>query len=252
MTKFAKEVTDAKKILICGGGIVGVELAGEIAFHPDAANKKIAIGVRGSRLLNQLPEDAHKAADAFLKTKNVELHYNVSDFGKLKKDFDLVLECFGQTYRADFMKKNFASAVAENGQIYVNSHLQVSAKGSEQPLASNVFAFGDCSLTPIKEVKNIPSLKFLGFTLEKNLQALVNGQALSESIPKTLPIFAAVSIGPSYGMFVMNSNVIAGDENGKAKYDFASTWVKIFKGDIEAFKGNKGYLQKTLGDLSAS
>ena len=69
--------------------------------------------------------------------------------------------------------------------------------------------------------------------------------------PKTLPAFAAVSIGPAYGMFVMNSNVIVGDENGKAKYDFAETWVKVFKGDLEAFKGNKGYLEKTLADLSA-
>ena len=106
-------------------------------------------------------------------------------------------------------------------------------------------------MTPLKEVKNIPSLKFLSFTLEKNLQALVKGETVSAAIPKTLPAFAAVSIGPAYGMFVMNSNVIVGDENGKAKYDFASTWVKIFKGDLEAFNGNKGYLAKTLVDLSA-
>jgi hypothetical protein len=103
----------------------------------------------------------------------------------------------------------------------------------------------------LKEVKNIPSLKFLSFTLEKNLQALVKGEAVSTSIPSKLPVFAAVSIGPSFGMFVMNSNVMAGDENGKAKYQFAETWVKIFKGDYEAFKGNKGYLEKTLADLSA-
>jgi NADH dehydrogenase FAD-containing subunit len=52
LVKFAKQVADAKSILVLGGGIVGVELAGEIAFHPDAANKKIALGVRGGRLLN--------------------------------------------------------------------------------------------------------------------------------------------------------------------------------------------------------
>ena len=94
MQKFNKQVADAKSILILGGGIVGVELAGEIAFHPDAANKKITLAVRGQRLLNQLPEDAHKAADSFLKTKIVEIQYNVTDFGALKKKFDLVLECF--------------------------------------------------------------------------------------------------------------------------------------------------------------
>lgn len=115
MANFAKQVADAKNILVCGGGIVGVELAGEIAFHPDAANKKVTLAVRGSRLLNQLPEEAHKSADAFLKTKNVEIIYDVKDFPKLKKSYDLVLECFGQTYRADFLKKNFSSAIASNG-----------------------------------------------------------------------------------------------------------------------------------------
>jgi hypothetical protein len=39
----------------------------------------------------------------------------VTEFGILKKSYDLVLECFGQTYRADFMKKNFGSSIAENG-----------------------------------------------------------------------------------------------------------------------------------------
>ena len=43
------------------------------------------------------------AADSFLKTKNVEIQYNVTDFAALKKKFDLVLECFGQTYKADFL-----------------------------------------------------------------------------------------------------------------------------------------------------
>jgi hypothetical protein len=44
-----------------------------------------------------LPQAAHDAADAFLKSKNVTLTYGVKDFAKLKKDngYDLVLECFG-------------------------------------------------------------------------------------------------------------------------------------------------------------
>jgi len=67
------------------------------------------------------------------------------------------------------LKKNFSSAIAGNGQIHVNNHLQVVAKGSTEPLAANIFAYGDCCITSLNEVKNIPSLKFLGFTLEKNL-----------------------------------------------------------------------------------
>ena len=69
------------------------------------------------------------------------------------------------------------------------------------------------------------------------------------SIPDKIPLFAAVSIGPAYGLFVMGDNVMPGEENGKAKYQFAETWVKVFKGDIETFKGNKAYMLKTYKDM---
>ena len=52
LKKFAGEVAAAKNILVCGGGIVGVELAGELAFNEKAAEKKITLAVRGERLLN--------------------------------------------------------------------------------------------------------------------------------------------------------------------------------------------------------
>jgi NADH dehydrogenase FAD-containing subunit len=52
LKKFADQVAAAKNILVCGGGIVGVELAGELAFNPKAAEKKITLAVRGDRLLN--------------------------------------------------------------------------------------------------------------------------------------------------------------------------------------------------------
>lgn len=112
-------------------------------------------------------------------------------------------------------------------------------------MKENIFAFGDCCRTSINEVKNIPSLKFLAPFLHKNLSEVIKGQPTTESLPAKLPVFAAVSIGPSYGMFVMNSNVMAGDENGKAKAGFASDWVSMFGGDYEKYKGNKAYLEST-------
>ncbi len=51
LKKFEEQVNSAKSVLIKGAGIVGVELAGELAFHPHAPDKKITLALRGSRLL---------------------------------------------------------------------------------------------------------------------------------------------------------------------------------------------------------
>ena len=51
LSKYKKQVDESKNILIVGGGIVGVELAGELAFHEKAAEKKITLAARGDRLL---------------------------------------------------------------------------------------------------------------------------------------------------------------------------------------------------------
>lgn len=47
LATFHKEVSDAKNILIVGGGIVGIEVAGEIACLPNASEKKITLAVKG-------------------------------------------------------------------------------------------------------------------------------------------------------------------------------------------------------------
>lgn len=52
LAKFNKEVTEAKNILVVGGGIVGVELVAEIAVA-NPGDKKVSIATRGDRLLKQ-------------------------------------------------------------------------------------------------------------------------------------------------------------------------------------------------------
>ncbi len=183
------------------------------------------------------------------------IEYNVKDFSALEKAHEVTLECFGQTYKAEFLKRHFASSIAKNGQIFVNDHFQVIASdskdnGKAKAVKDNIFAFGDCCRSSLNEVKNIPSLKFLAPFLYKNVSAVIKGEPAAESIPAKLPVFAAISIGPNYGIFVMNSNVMPGEENGKAKYGFAADWVAMFGGDYEKFKGNKAYLASTYEDMA--
>ena len=111
-----------------------------------------------------LPEDAHMASDETLKGKGVEIHYktNYSEGLKKEKGFDLVFQCIGNRYKADFLQKNFASSIAKNGQVFVNEHFQISGADHGKAIKDNIFVFGDFAKTPINELKNIPSLKFLG------------------------------------------------------------------------------------------
>ena len=51
LEKFNRQVNEARNIAIVGSGIVATELAGEIAYHENAAEKKISLVVRGEKLL---------------------------------------------------------------------------------------------------------------------------------------------------------------------------------------------------------
>lgn len=70
----------------------------------------------------------------------------------------------GYTYKTDFMKKNFSSCLAKNGQIYVNDLMQISSTDPKiNSLAvaakANVFCLGDCCLTSLNEEKCVPLMK---------------------------------------------------------------------------------------------
>lgn len=98
-----------------GSGIVAVELAADLAYIENGP--KVNLVVRGSKLLNQFNEKAGQIASEQLTQKGVTIHYNTpySEAVKKEKGFDLVFSCVGQTYNADFLKKSFASSVANNG-----------------------------------------------------------------------------------------------------------------------------------------
>ena len=40
-------------------------------------------------------------------------------------------------------------------------------------------------------------------------------------------------MGPTYGVFVMNTNVIAAEGNGVPKFEFAANYIKMFGGDVD-------------------
>jgi NADH dehydrogenase FAD-containing subunit len=115
------KIKDARSVLIAGAGIVGIEVCAEIAVAY-GKEKKVGICLRGDKLLANLPSRFGESATDFFKKNGIQIHtktpYTENTLKEL--DYDYAIQCLGYTFKTDYMKKNFASCLAPNGQIYVN------------------------------------------------------------------------------------------------------------------------------------
>jgi len=147
----------AEDIVIMGGGVLGVELAGEIReVYPD---KNITILSRGYKLLEPgCSKDLYDDLDYQLKELNIKVMKGEScevtpeqkEAGHLaeKKTWvtskgtevkaDLTFFCVGMTPVINPFTKHFGNHVSENGRVLVNEYLQVEDQ-------EKIFACGDCA-----------------------------------------------------------------------------------------------------------
>ena len=149
---FSKKLLKADSVLIIGGGVVGVELAAEIADH--FPEKKLTIIHAQPELLERNPKKARNYALKFLQNKNVEIifnervlvfkdHHYKTDKGTLLKP-DLAFLCTGIKPNHQLLEKNFSDSLDERNSVLVNPYLQLVNH-------KNIFAAGD--ITAIKEEK---------------------------------------------------------------------------------------------------
>ena len=54
---------------------------------------------------------------------------------------------------------------------------------------------------------------------------------MSSPMPKHLPTLIAISLGPSFGLFIMNGNVQADPAAGISKFDYTEKYMQMFGGD---------------------
>jgi len=50
--------------------------------------------------------------------------------------------------------------------------------------------------------------------------SVLKGEAPKVSLPQKFPILAGVSIGPSFGIMIINSSVNSGDDIGNVKFQY--------------------------------
>ncbi len=205
------ELEKSKSILIIGGGLSGVELAGEIVEkYP---KKRLVIAHAAQRLIERQPEKASRYAKEFLKRRGVKVIFNELIKGskkvgsedeyftnkgtKIKADISFL--CVGITPNSDFMKKSFPKLVNERGYIATNEFLQL--KGFK-----NIFVGGD--VTDIKEEKTAQvSLEHANIIIN-NLNNLESNKKLKKYNHKTRAMI--LSLGNYIGILTYKNFVLTG------------------------------------------
>ena len=123
-----QKAKQAKSVLIVGGGIVGVEVAAELADGMQERNQRIGIVSRPRVLLPDMPPRAQNLALVHLNNKGIELYLGVTynDEFKRENNFEHVIMCTGFKVNTSFMRDEFKECIdEESGKIQVNKKMQV-------------------------------------------------------------------------------------------------------------------------------
>ena len=202
-----EDLCKAKRVLIIGGGLVGVELASEICTH--YKDKDITIIHSNDRLMQRTHERAIKYAETFLKKKGVKIiygervekkHGNIYITNKKRKiKTDMVFLCTGITPNYDFMKKNFKDKLNHEGFIKVNEYLQVEGY-------NNIFAAGD--ITNRTEEKTAQNAGRQARIMVKNIFAWEKKGNLIQYHSKRTPL--VISLGKYNGILDTGKFVLTG------------------------------------------
>ncbi|MBR9703595.1 FAD-dependent oxidoreductase, partial [Candidatus Woesearchaeota archaeon] len=200
------EVEKALRILIIGGGTVGVELAGELVTkYP---KKDIVIVHSRDSLMQRSCEPVKRHAEKWLRKLGVEIHLNERVLETHRKTFqtdkgkhiraDLAFLCTGIIPNTEFLKKSFPDAV-DKKCLLVDEYLRL--QGSH-----HIFVGGD--------ITNIPEEK-LAQNAEKHAELIVDN-ICREHMGKTLCAYKTkqrpmiISLGKWHGMFTYKNICVHG------------------------------------------
>jgi NADH dehydrogenase FAD-containing subunit len=164
------KLRSASHVLIIGGGVVGVELAGEIAYAMPKA--KVTLAHNSHVLLNGFKEKAQKKALKQLTDLGVHVEFNTryKESNKVHTDEvsgksinpDVAFVAIGTMPNNEFLQQNFSHILNDKGLVNVDSNLAVVG----QP---NFYAIGD--IADVGEAKlgylALEQGKYLGKALVK-------------------------------------------------------------------------------------
>lgn len=220
---YYKKLCSSMSVIIIGGGIVGVELAAEIATH--YSDKKITIVHSQSRLMERNSRKASEYAHEFLRKKGVSFVFNERIIDAKGKKFvtdqkntleaDMAFLCTGITPNYEFLTKHFKKSLNERNTLVVNAQLQLAGN-------TNIFAAGDISNVHVE--KTAQHAQHQGTLVAENIRALEAGKALVSYTERKQPM--VISLGRYKGIFERGSFVWGGYVPGLLKrvIEFKEMW----------------------------
>ncbi|KAF0421290.1 FAD/NADP-binding domain-containing protein [Gigaspora margarita] len=214
-------VKNANKILIIGGGPVGIELAGEIAsVYQD---KEVAlVHSEGHLLTDQFPKKLSDLLTKQLNELNVKLIFGEkiifpssgigdglspltleTDKGT-RIDSDVQFVAFGAKPNTEVIKTLDQSLIEQNTTLVkVKPTLQL-----EHDDYAHIFALGD--ITNVKETKLAYRAGLHADVVAKNIIALINNKNLAEYKPGPEVIFIPIGKNNGAGLLPIGSIVVGG------------------------------------------
>jgi apoptosis-inducing factor 2 len=189
-----EQLREANSVLIIGGGLVGVELAGEIV--ETFPKKKITLVQSNSEVIPRNHLKTRKQCKKYLESKGVEIIFNckakpLGNGGYLinteKRKYDLSFSCVGINPNSDFIDSKLLDS---RGFVKVNDHMQIIGK-------KNVFAIGDVNNE--KEEKTAQVAEVQAKIAVQNIFNLEKGDSFVEYKHKETPL--VISLGKKHGVF---------------------------------------------------
>ncbi|MEM7343201.1 MAG: FAD-dependent oxidoreductase [Chloroflexota bacterium] len=204
-----KVLASAQSVLVIGGGVVGVEFAGEIASaFPD---KDITLAHSTDTLLDSLKPKTQRKALEQLTAKGVKVKFNRrfakdDDVYRCSKSNetlqpDIAYVCVGMVPNTEFLQAELPDTLDDKGLVKVDSYMKVQGY-------DNLYALGDCSTLDTNKHGYVASVQ--GDKLADALLQSANGKPVK---PYKTPTFVIVT--PT------------GTDSGVAQLPFAVTTMKF-------------------------
>lgn len=208
---------NVSKVAICGGGLIGIELARDLAYFSKEQSKSVAV-----TLIHSGPFLCHtqvsEGAGQMMKTKLERLGVRVILDDKATIEGEggkLTLKSFGEAIEADevlmttgflpvndFLKEEIGASITEKGWANADEFHRV--KGE-----SKIFAFGDCSTAlPTAGNQCMGGKVTLGKNIKTTLDAIRGGSdldSLTLQTYKAVPVAFVNTIDKKDGVFAFGT-----------------------------------------------
>ena len=243
-----------KPTLVIGGGVVGIELAADIASAAGSNARKSSSGAvilvhDKNRLLNGLPKAASDYVENWFKQKKVRIElgqrfervketctYVGSSDSNVKLEANEAILAVGSrpaTKFLSFENQETLLAAAEakkNGEkileipLSKNGYIERDPKTLQVVGFENIYCVGDCAMKPLEQ--NLAS--FAHWEAEYVSKRILNIKSYVMNPYKVPPKFMAISLGPWNGLFLWGDVLLLKGILAAVLKFFVEVWFSNF------------------------